>query len=135
MAFFTQAMKAERAPAIAKLAKEYGVKLSMKVDNGKSFVVTLLSGSIDFMNDYNETRKVTRWYQNPQVQDYVQLSNHCNFAENFSNNKAIEFLTKLTDIAMQGNFDDSDLMTDYHNVGFYFNLHIGKWNKYYIFNK
>ena len=94
MAHFTQEMKAQRAPAITKLAKEYGVKVSMKIDNGTAFVVTLLSGSIDFMSDYNATRKETRWYQNPQDQDYAQLSNHCNF-----------------------------------------NLHIGKWNKYYIFNK
>ena len=31
MANFTKEMKAERAPAITKLAKEYGVKLSMKI--------------------------------------------------------------------------------------------------------
>jgi hypothetical protein len=26
-------------------------------------------------------------------------------------------------------------MADYHDVGFYFYIHVGKWNKHYIFNE
>ena len=38
-------------------------------------------------------------------------------------------LKKLTEIAMQGNHDNSDIMTDYFDVGWYFHLSIGKWDK------
>ena len=75
MAFFTQAMKQERAPAISKIAKEYGVKLSMKVEHSSTFIITLNSGVIDFVGDYNAT-KAAKHYHNPSNDgeaQYMQL--------------------------------------------------------------
>lgn len=133
MAFFTQAMKQERAPAISKIAKEYGVKLSMKVEHSSTFIITLNSGVIDFVGDYNAT-KAAKHYHNPSNDgeaQYLQLHRYANFSEQFSNPKAVEFLTKICAVAMQGNHDNSDIMTDYFDVGFYFYIHVGKWNKHY----
>jgi len=137
MAFFTQAMKAERAPAINKIAKEYGVKLSMKVEHSSTFIITLNSGSLDFIGDYNKTQAAKSYHdtRNDGDAQYLQLHRYANFSDKFSDQKVIEFLTKICDIAMQGNHDNSDVMTDYFDVGFYFYIHVGKWNKHYIFNE
>jgi hypothetical protein len=40
-----------------------------------------------------------------------------------------EFLTKIKDICMEGNHDNSDAMTDYFDVGWYFHITIGAWDK------
>lgn len=43
--------------------------------------------------------------------------------------KAIALFKKITKIANRKNYDNSDIQTDHFDVGYYFNLHIGKWNK------
>lgn len=40
-----------------------------------------------------------------------------------------EILEKITKIANKGNFDKSDIQTDYFHVGWYFSLSIGRWDR------
>jgi hypothetical protein len=44
---------------------------------------------------------------------------------------AKEFLSEIIPLMNIGNYDKSDIMTDYFNVGWYVNVNIGKWNKKY----
>ncbi len=62
--------------------------------------------------------------------EYMQLNQYC-LEEDFSGEKRKE-LEKVLDIINEGNFDKSDVMTDYFHVGFYINLSIGRWDKPYI---
>ena len=43
--------------------------------------------------------------------------------------KEVAILKKITDVCMQGNHDNSDIMTDYFDIGWFFNLAVGKWDK------
>lgn len=43
--------------------------------------------------------------------------------------KAWKVLKMADQIANARNYDNSDPMTDYFDVNFYFDLHVGKWNK------
>ena len=45
--------------------------------------------------------------------------------------KSLEFLNKLVPLMMVGNHDNSDIMTDYFDVGWYIDINIGRWNKPY----
>lgn len=45
------------------------------------------------------------------------------------NHKAIFKI--INDIVNRKNFNNSDLMTDYHHVGYYSNITLGKWDKPY----
>ena len=36
---------------------------------------------------------------------------------------------KITDIVMRGNHDNSDPMTDYFDVGWYYDLQVGEWDR------
>ena len=44
---------------------------------------------------------------------------------------AKEFLLKLKDAMMIGNHNNSDIMTDYFDVGWYIKINVGKWDKPY----
>lgn len=46
-----------------------------------------------------------------------------------------ELLEKIRKICMEGNHDNSDIMTDYFDVGWYFHLTIGAWDKPFKVNK
>ena len=48
--------------------------------------------------------------------------------------RSLLFLDDILPVLNRGNHDNSDLMTDYFDVGWYVNIKIGKWNKPYICN-
>jgi hypothetical protein len=56
--------------------------------------------------------------------DYSQLNHY-----NLSHYDEQELFEDITRIAMNGNHDNSDIMTDYFDVGWYFNLSVGDWDK------
>lgn len=116
MAYFSQQMKKERAPAVKAVLAKYGMKGTMSVDNHSSFVVTVKSGSIPFE-------------QHEQVNTYWIEHNYGVGTE------ATKFLTELKEAMNIGNYDNSDLMSDYHDVGFYVDINIGTYNKPYVLVK
>jgi hypothetical protein len=119
MGNFTQANKEAKAPAINQLAKEYGVKVSLGVKNCSTFVANINSGVVDFVGESSYTTG----------DGYIQVSQY-NITERFTGTSK-EFLLKLLAIMNQNNYDRSDVMTDYFDVGFYININIGRWNKPY----
>jgi hypothetical protein len=46
--------------------------------------------------------------------------------------EAKAFLTELKQAMNVGNYDKSDLQSDYFNVGWYDRVNIGQWNKAYL---
>lgn len=111
MAYMSQEKKKSLAPAIKAVLKEYGMKGSIGVDNHSTLVVNLSQGSIEFGSTHDN------------VNHYWIASHYSGVAE--------KFLTKLKDVMMNGNHDNSDIMTDYFDVGWYIDINIGKWNKPY----
>lgn len=112
MAYFSKEMKAAIAPKIASLLKEYGMKGSLAIENYSTVVLNLRSGSIDFGTEYD------------QVNVY--------HVDRFYSGKAKEFLLKAVEILNTGNYDNSDSMTDYFDVGHYVRVNVGRWDKPYV---
>lgn len=114
MAYVSQADKAKLAPAIKAVLNKYGVKGSISVRHHSSLVVTLRSGNIDFGTDNSDVN--VYWID----QHYTGT--------------ARKFLNELLD-AMKGPdfFDHSDAMTDYFHRSHYTDIHVGKWDKPYVF--
>jgi hypothetical protein len=46
--------------------------------------------------------------------------------------KALQFLKEVLTAMNKGNWDKSDIQSDYFNVGWYVDVNIGKWNKPYV---
>lgn len=115
MAHFSQERKAELSPAIKALCKEYGVKTSLGVDNYSTFVCNIWSSSIDFLGDSGA--------------DHIRVNDK--HIESHYTGIAREFLLKLRELMMIGNYNNSDYYTDYFDVGWYIDINVGKWNKPY----
>ena len=131
MAYFSQEMKQQIAPAINKLCKEYGVKASVAVKHSTQLVVTIRSGDIDFIKNYNDVQAATRWYESDyrQAKTYLPVNQYY-IKETFTEDSR-EFLSKLYVIMNSMNYDNSDIMTDYFDIGYYTLISIGTWDKPY----
>lgn len=112
MAYMSQEMKKELSVGIKEVLKKYNAKGSISVNNHSTLVVTITSSPIDFGEEYK------------QVNIY--------WIENNYEGVAKEFLLELKAAMMIGNWNRSDIQSDYICVGFYIDINIGKWNKPYV---
>ena len=115
MAYFSQAMKKEKAPTIRAILKKYGMKGTMAVHHHSSFVVNIKSGILEFDES------------DQQVNEY-------HIDNNYTGIKKV-FLNELKSAMMVGNHNNNDIITDYFDVGWYIDINIGQWDKPYICTK
>jgi hypothetical protein len=125
MAYFSQEKKKQMMPALKELCATYGVKASFGVNNHSTFECTIVSARINFLQDYAS-------YNKTEGRPYAKVNEHG--IEGDFKGESKEFLLKLKSIMMQGNWDNSDAMSDYFDVGWYINISIGKWDKHFIFD-
>jgi len=120
MAYMSQQMKKELAPAIKDVLKQFGMKGSISVNNHSTLCVNIKSGDIDF-----------------DLRDgYGQVNTY--WIDSHWSGKAKYFLNHLL-AAMQGAYssgptkwyDNSDAMSDYFDTAYYIDINIGKWNQPY----
>ena len=112
MAYINQERKAKLAGTIKAILKKYGVKGSLSVSNHSGLVLTLSEGKLDFGD------------RNPHQVNTYHIDNQWNGI-------AQKFLSEVVAAMKVGNWDKSDIMTDYFDIGWYVYVNIGKWNKPY----
>jgi len=112
MAYFNQEMKKQKAPKIKEILKKYNMKGSLSVDNHSSVCLTLKSGRLDFSADH-------------------QNINTYHIDKHFDGDKR-NFLKECYEALMEGNHNNSDIYTDYFDIGWYVYINIGKWDKPYM---
>jgi hypothetical protein len=137
MAYMNQERKAERAPAIKAILKKYNVKGSLAVRNHSTLVLNIKSGAIDFIGNSNKVcgadhYQVARGFK-PNVSGYDDV-NPYHYRSHYSG-KALSFLKEVFAVMNKGNHDNSDVQTDYFDVGWYVDVNIGKWDKPYELTK
>ena len=123
MAFISKEDKNTKAVLLRALGKKYGIKLSVARHNYSTIVLNIYSGKIDFMNEYNLK----------DDSGYIQVNDY-RIDHNF-HGVSQEFLLAAHTILNDGNHNNSDIMTDYFDVGFYIYINIGKFNKPYEYIK
>ena len=141
MAYFNQERKQERAPAIKAILKKYGVKGSLAVRNHSTFVLNIKSGSVDFIENYIKT-DADKHYGNKMDQnqiDYIRNNKALDvnpywYQEHYTG-KALSFLKEVFKAMNAGNHDNSDIQSDYFDVGWYVDVNIGSWDKPYTLEK
>ena len=115
MAYMNQERKKALAPAIKKVCEKYGVKATLSVRNYSTLILNVKSGKLDF-TDYLEAGK------DPNLQY---------FKFNDENSEAEKFIVEVREAMNIGNWDKSDRMVDYFDVGWYTEINVGKWDKPY----
>jgi len=135
MAYMSQENKAKIAPVVKAICKKYGVKASMSVHNHSTLDLNVKSGPIDFIGNFNSVVQVRPggFRTGSPAKEYLQV-NEFWFHEHFDGT-AKEFLTEVLAALNDGNHDNSDIQSDYFDVGWYAHVNIGKWNKPYVLAK
>ena len=141
MAYVSQELKAKLAPSIRAVCKKYGIKASVAVRNHSTLVLNIKQGSIDFIENFIVTDKAKSYCNYMSETDIAGIRkdqsldvNPYHYRDHFSG-RARKFLIEVMSIMNDGNWDQSDIQTDYFNVGWYVDVNIGKWNKPYALVK
>ena len=134
-----QEKKAKIAVAIKPILKKYGVKGSLSVYNGSTIVLTVKSGSIDFVKNYIDTdrNKLSAKKMDDKYIAYVQKNQYLDinpywYEEHF-NGSAKEFLEESFKALKSVNwYNNTDIQSDYFDIAYYVDVKIGKWDKPYV---
>ena len=116
MAYINQEDKKRLAPKIKAVLKKYGVKGSISISHHSNLVVRLKEGKVDL---YGE-KTSPNWcgsHGSDSVNTYWINDHHTG--------KSRDFLNELKAAMNDGNWDKSDAMTDYFNVGWYTDIVVG----------
>ena len=132
MAYVSQELKKSLAPKIKAICAKYGVKGSLSVRNHSTLCLTIKSGKVDFFESFNRLgEQEARPQYNPfqKAERYIDV-NPYHYKRHFDG-VALKFLSEVIPAMNKGNHDNSDIQTDYFDVGWYIDVNIGKWNKPY----
>uniref|UniRef100_A0A6C0JWQ2 Large polyvalent protein associated domain-containing protein n=1 Tax=viral metagenome TaxID=1070528 RepID=A0A6C0JWQ2_9ZZZZ len=138
MAFMNQAKKKIIAELVKPILKKYNLKGSLSVKHYSSIVLTLKSGKIDFIKNYNDNaieknQSISEWQRKKDSIDvnYMQV-NEFYINENYTG-IAREALNALKS-ALQGAdwYDKSEIQEDYFDIAYYIDINIGKYDQGYI---
>lgn len=134
MAYMNQEKKAVIAASIKPLLKKYGIKGSLSVKHHSEIALTLKSGKIDFIENYNSCN--ARKHNENRELVVGHLCVNKNYIDERYDGSAKEFLNEALE-AMQsaGWYDRSDVWSDYYNVAYYISINIGQWNVPYVVTK
>lgn len=131
MAYMSQENKKSIAASVKPILKKYGIKGSFGVHNHSTLVLNITEGPIDFINNVNGLARKDQFFV--PAKDYTSVNPYW-YKEQFSG-KALAFLNEVMPLLNKGNHDNSDIQTDYFDVGWYIDVNIGKWNKPYVLVK
>lgn len=141
MAYISQNEKKEKLAKLKPLFNKYGIRATLSIHHLSTLNLNIWESSIDFMGQYNNYR-----LKNPnefsrfenvnkplkEVKLYTGAGRSMDFEE--FEGDARKFLLEANKILQEGNFDNSDSMTDYFHVGFYSAINIGNYERDFIFN-
>lgn len=133
MAYVSQELKKSLAPQIKTICQKYGVKGTLSVRHHSTLVLTIKSGAIDFIGNMNRVcgdpmRPGSANFN--RATDHISVNTHW-FKEHFDG-VALEFLSAVIAVMNSGNHDNSDIQSDYFDVGWYVDVNIGRWDQPYV---
>ncbi len=136
MAYVSQETKTKIAPSVKSVCKKYGVKATLAVSNHMTLVLNIKSGSVDFINNFNKTVSANHYLSSngfTPAEKSIDV-NPYHYQDHFSG-KALKFMHEVFTAMNSGNYDNSDVQSDYFDVGWYVNVNVGQWNKPYDYTQ
>ena len=117
MAYFNQTMKQAMAPKIKTVLNKYGMKGTLSVRNYSTVVLNLSQGPLDFGSD------------TPHWEGYTSVNVY--WINEHYTGRTLEFLKEVMAVLFEGNWNNSDIQTDYFDVGWWVDINVGRWDKPY----
>ena len=139
MAYITQEMKKELAPAIKSVLKKFGVKGTISINHNTSLNVNIKEGDVDFIGIYNAEAKALadrgniRGYGKQICVGYYQENSYRVYEPYDRELTIVEKFINELQVAMRGTmyYNNDDIMTDYFDSAYFMGINIGKYNKPY----
>lgn len=134
MAYMGQDKKKQIVANLKVALKGTGLKYSVGVHNHSTLVLNIKSGPFDFLQNYIDVvgqspRALAMPHMFEKPTTYLDVNPYW-YHEQFSG-KCLDVLKKIMTIMNEGNHNRSDIMSDYHDVGWYVDVNVGKWDKPY----
>ena len=141
MAWFSKENMQRKRPLVSAVLKQYKMKGTLSGSNSLGVTLTITEGPLNFMENAacvleNETCGRPPNATTPdqlRVRTYMDVNPYW-YHEHFTGD-CLQFLKDVFAVLQDGNHDNSDIMTDYFDVGWYMHVKIGKWNKPYVIRK
>lgn len=134
-----QEKKQKIVEKVKPILKKYKVKGSFRVSHHSTIVLTIKSGSLDFIGDMNTER---RDLLNPRLVDKEKLRekytldiNPYWYEEHYVG-KSRKFFDELFPALYSADYyDRSNIQTDYFDTAYYVDVNVGNWNQPYTITK
>jgi hypothetical protein len=125
MAFVSQKMKKEMTPFIKQVFKKYGYKGTLKISHHSTLVANITEGPYSL-------EEISGRELHPHEKKYGEYSVNTHWIDDhFKHNEPVRDFLNALKAAMNGvgskerNYDHSDVMTDYFDVGWYIDINFG----------
>jgi len=125
-AYITQDEKKKIVSRLKPIMKKYKVKATFGVRDGSQFLVNIKSAPFDIVNEYLAGIP----HNNGVAKDYVQIHQYDKHGK--AKGKTHNFLVELFEQIQKTNYDNSDVQSDYFDVGFYVKVSVGEWNNPFL---
>jgi hypothetical protein len=124
MAYIGQDKKKELLPKLKAVLRKYGTKGTFSIRNHSTLIVTLNSSTLP-VSDWSDF-----------LLDRLKESGHADinmyYPDRYATGRNLEFLKELSEAMNEGNHDNSDLMSDYFDVGWYTSILFGNYDKPFV---
>lgn len=128
MAFISQDEKKIVAAQIKPVLAKFGLKGTLSIHHHSKLTLTVSSGKIDFIRNYNDGVAKNDRYM-PKV-GYIDVNEY--HYKNVFSGEAVDAITELYAAMRMADWkNESDIMTDYFNISYYVDITIGTYNKSY----
>ena len=125
MAYMNQEEKAKIAAMLKKIMPK-NWKYSLSVENNSGIRLTISSAPIDLIEMAINNKK-TMFNEKPK-----DLQVHDFRLESYFSGEVLEIFEKIKQALNLNNYNNSDVMTDYYEVGHYVYINLGRWNKPFL---
>jgi hypothetical protein len=119
MAYMNQEKKTQIAAKLKAIMPK-GWKYSLSVSNHSTIVCTITAAPVDIVNGVD-------WYEGKARPCYDVNPYH--FERNITDADLRATVTAIMGALNLDNYNDSDPMSDYYNVGHYVKCQFGRWDK------
>lgn len=124
MAYMDQANKKRIAGLLKDALKGVDIKYTLSVHNHMTLKMTITSCEHDF---------AAAWAKDPRPgYDQSFSVNHYWLDTHYVDGPARDVLKKIVTCMMTGNHNNSDIQTDYFDVGWYIDISVGSWKKPFV---
>ena len=122
MAYVNQDKKRKIAAALKPVVPA-GWKYSLAVRHHSTIVLTISAAPFDLIRAF----KPTQWF-NPETATEVNV-NPYHYRNHLDDEAVADVFEQIIDALNTDNHNNSDIQTDYFDVGHYVELRVGRWDK------